>query len=295
MRRDRGLRACADRWGRALLFLLAILICRTEPTAFAQGTAKVNPPIEIPMELLFSRPLLRGTVNGEGPVAVLIDPQLRTTVIAPSLANRLNLREERDPSGIARSFIEFGFGALKLHKVPVEVRSTEGFVPELGSATQPTVIVSPSIWGDQLVTLDYGRFQLRVESGALPEPDGRDVYALVQGSNELRVSLAIGGRAIDARIDLLFPGGVLLPEAYLTELPLASKPADAASVRTREGSIKVREARLSESITVAGAKVNSRQVVFGRVDLATVGYGALPQLSVTYDVTRGRARVNRKQ
>jgi hypothetical protein len=262
--------------------------------AFAQGTAKVNPPMEIPMELLFSRPIIRGTVNGEGPIAVLIDPQLQTTRIAPALADRLKLKQTRDPSGIVLSFVEFAFGVHKLPKVPVEVRETAEVVPELRPASQPAVVLSASAWSDQLVTLDYGRFQVRVEPGTLPEPDGRDVYALVPGSNELRVSLAIGGRAIASRIDLLFPGGVLLPESYLAQLPLADKPGEVAPVRTREGSVKVREARLAENVTVAGAEVNSRLVLFGSVDLATVGYSALARLSITYDFTRGRARLNRK-
>ena len=136
MRRDRRLRTCALRWGMALLLVVAIpFVGPNRP--FGQGTAKVNPPIEIPMELLFSRPLIRGTVNGEGPVAVLIDPQLQTTRISPALADRLKLRQTRDPSGISQSFVEFVFGVHKLPKVPVEVRDTAQFVPELGPATQP--------------------------------------------------------------------------------------------------------------------------------------------------------------
>ena len=59
--------------------------------------------------------------------------------------------------------------------------------------------------------------------------------------------------------------------------------------------MKVREARLSENVTVAGAEIKSPLVLFGGVDLATVGYGALARLSITYDFSRGRARLNRKQ
>ena len=41
--------------------------------------------VEIAMELLFSRPLIRGAVNGTEPVAMLIDPELDTTRLTPAL------------------------------------------------------------------------------------------------------------------------------------------------------------------------------------------------------------------
>jgi hypothetical protein len=295
MKRDRRLPACTGHCGLAFLLVAAMQLWRTESATFAQATAKVNTAIEIPMELLFSRPLVRGTVNGEGPMVILIDPQLQTTLIAPALADRLNLKQAGNTRGTAQTLIELGFGVLRFPKVPVEVRGTAQFVPELRPASRPAVVLALSMWGDQLVTLDFGRFQVRVEPGALPEPNGRDVYALTPRSNELRVNLTIGGRAIEGRIDLLFPGGVLLPESYLTQLPLASKPTEAAPVSAREGAVKVREGRLTESVRLADVEVTSPLVLFGDVDRATVGYGALTRLSITYDMAQGRARLNRKQ
>ena len=295
MRRDR--REVAHTWCLSLVILLipASSLCPTQSAVVAQGTSKEGPPIEIAMELLFSRPVIRGTVNGQGPMAVLIDPQLKTSAIAPALADRLNFKQTRGASDAGRSFVELAFGLHKMPNVPVEIRDTTSFVPELSPASRPAVVLSLSTWQDQLVTIDYGRFQVRVESGALPEPNGRDIYALAHGSNELRVTPTIGGRAIDGKVDLLFPGTALLPESYVTELPLASKPTDAPPVRTREGAVKVREARLSESIALAGGNVDSAIVLFGNVERATLGYGALAQVSVTYDLARGRARLNRKQ
>jgi hypothetical protein len=295
MKRHQCVWACAHRWSFALLLLVAAHIYRTEPPALAQGTAKANPSIDIPMELVFNRPLLRGTVNGEGPIAMLIDPQLQTTLVSPVLVERLKLKAPRNSGSTARLSVDLGFGAFKTPKVPVEVGDTAGFVPELGPTAQPFVVLGLSTWSDQLVTLDYGRFQVHVAPGALPEPNGRDVHALAPVSNELRVNLEIGGRAVGCRIDPLFPGTVLFPASYLKELPLATKPTEAAPARTRDGSIMVREARLAESIMLASAEIKSPLVLFGNVDLATVGYGALARLSVTYDFSRRRAQLNRQQ
>jgi hypothetical protein len=294
MTQTRQADAGTHRWGSLALVMLSMLhFCSGNPPAHAQTTAKPNPPIEIPMELLFSRPVLRGTMNGQGPMVMLIDPQLQTTLISPGLADRLNLKRTQESSGTWPLSVELAFGATKFSKVPVEVRDTAPFLAELAVASRPAVVLSPSAWGDQLVTFDYGRFQVRLESGALPEPNKLDVYSLAQGSNELHVPLAIGGRSIDSRLDLLFPGGVLIPQSYLMELPLAGKPAEATPVRTREGSVTVRAARLADRMILAGVEVTSPLVLFGDVDRATVGYGALARLSITYDMTRGRARLNR--
>jgi hypothetical protein len=294
MKRERP-RQAAIRWGLVLFVVTSLPLDWADLPAFAQSSAKVSPIIEIPMELLFRRPQLRGTINGEGPIAMIIDPQLPTTLISRPLANRLNLKEARGSSGIEQTIADFGFGPHKFPQVPVEVRDIAPLIPELGPGSQPAAVLALTLWGDQLVTLDYARFQVRVEAGALPDPNGRDVYALAPQSNDLRVNIAIGGRSIESRIDLLFPRAVLLPQSYLTELPLAGKVTEGTPVRTREATVKVREARLADRLTLAGVEVTPPLVLFGDVDRATVGYGALARLSITYDLTRGRARLNRRQ
>jgi hypothetical protein len=284
--------ALARRAGVPLLFVAAIQGCWAEPIALGQAAAKAPLPIAIPMELLFSRPLVRGTVNAEAPVSMLIDPHLSTTLIAPGLADRLRIRPTRNDSGAPQAFVEFAFGAYKNPKVPVEVRDIGQYVSELGPASQPAVVLALSMWGDQLVTFDYGRFQMRVEPGALPDPNARDVYALVAPLNELRLSLAVGTGIVEGRIDPLFPGNILLPDSYLTELPLASKPMTAGPVRIRDRWLNVSEARLAETVTFAGAEMKAPLVAFGNIDRATIRYGALARLSITYDLTRGRAQLN---
>ena len=106
------------------------------------------------MELLFSRPVIRGTINGEGPVAVLIDPQLQTTALPCSRGSpqaETDTRPQRDYTVVRRVRV----WRHKLPKVPVEVRDTGESFLNSAPASQPAVVLSPSAWGDQLVTLDY--------------------------------------------------------------------------------------------------------------------------------------------
>jgi hypothetical protein len=251
------------------------------------------------MELLFSRPSVRGTINGEGPMPMLIDPQLETSILSPSLVDRLKLKVARNSANIASAVVQVEFGPLKAAQVPVEIRDTTRYLGD-SSRTPPALVLSLSVWTGQLVTLDYRRFQVRVEPGALPEPNGHDLYALVTDSNELRVNLGIDGRTVEGRLDLMFPGTLVLPNSFATELPLVTKPTETIPVTLREGVVKVREARLAGRVTLAAAEGMSPLVLLGDVPRPTVGYAAFIRLfdraglSITYDFTRKRARLNRQ-
>ena len=78
---------CHDRCGLLTLLLgLMALGAAVDTLLFAQA-----PAYQIPLELLAGRPLIRVTINGEGPFAVLIDPQRSLTLLDADLAARFRL------------------------------------------------------------------------------------------------------------------------------------------------------------------------------------------------------------
>ncbi len=94
------------------------------------------------------------------------------------------------------------------------------------------------------------------------------------------------------RVDPWFPAGVALPLSDLARLPLDSAPTDVTLAATRAGLVATREARVAEPLMVAGTALPSQLVLFGNVGkTGIVGYRWLAGLSLTYDVTHGRARL----
>jgi len=264
----------------------ALLVAWAGSPASAQATGQPEPATEIPLELLFSRPLVRATIDGDA-VALLLDPEAPTTRIAPEIAEQLKLGRDDVPPAVT-----LGLGDTTAAAVPVEIRDPADLLPEVRARVPLAGVLSLSVWPDQLVTLDYRRWLVRIEPGALPEPDGRTVFALQPDSGELFMDVAVGDRVITCRVDPWFPGGLLLPSSYLTGLPILGNTSDPRRVATRGGLVSVREAQLSASVTVADVEHTLPLVLFGNVgDVGLVGYQWLSRLSVTYDTAHDRARL----
>ncbi len=268
----------------------------------ATRNASVTPtPVVIPLELLANRPLVRVTVNGQGPFAFLIAPEDRQTRIAPELAEALKLRSEKN----VELTVELGWGgnepaipgvpqnSAQTVKVSVSIEDISGVTPEFTAAMRPRGIISLSAWNDHLVTLDYSKWRVSIEPGALPEPDSKDVFAL-DASGELHMVLSIGEHAIECHVDPLFPGNIVLPASSLTTLQLLGDPRDVGTFRTREGNFRVREGRLATDASVGPFTVKTPFVLLAdRATTATVGTPWLSHYAVTYDLSRGRVRLEK--
>lgn len=267
----------------------------------AASAAAQSEPAVIPMELLANRPVIRATVNGQGPFAFLITPEDDTTLIDRELAEQLKLKEIKRPAGgngtMPALTVEIAFGAGKTAgppaTIPVLVGDLSRAAPEVGAAARPRGIISLSVWKDQIVTIDYARWQIVHQPGALPDPNGQDVFALT-AERQLRLPLAIAEQTVECRVDPLYPGGLLLPPAYAAAVPVASVPKDFGELVTRDGPVHVHEARLAATALLGPFELKSPLVLIAnRGEMATIGTRWLGRFAVTYDLANGRARLER--
>ncbi len=281
--------------------LTALVLVSGVPTSDADrsvataGPAQSPEPVTIPMELLASRPLIRVTVNGQGPFPFLIGPEEQTTLIDAGLAEALKVRERPSGEGAPEPVVELGFGSNKTFKVPVSVTDLARFMPEFAPAVRPRGIISLLAWKDHLVTIDYARYRVTLGPGALPEPNGKDVFALT-ASRELRLPLSIAERWVDCRVDPLFHRGLVLPASYVDELPIDRANRDWGSVSTREGTLRVKEARLATNLMLGPFELKAPVVFLAEGgETATIGAQWLGRFSVTYDLANARARLERSR
>jgi hypothetical protein len=279
----------------ACLLLLVPVGAGAGQTSQSEKATPPTPTLDVAMELLASRPLVRATINGQGPFALLIDPQAVKTLLDPRLAEALNLKPQPGGgAGTPQYQIDLGFGTTSVAKVPVEIVDLTRFAPEVVAAARPRGVISLSIWQDQLVTLDFARWRVQVVPGALPEPNGKDIVALSAG--QVRVMLVIGEYSGPCEVDPNFPGGLLLPSATATDLTLAEKPRAVPSVNTRTGPVPVEEARLTMPGVIGGFAFDAPLVQFGGAnDRALLGTAWLSSFTLTYDMSHGRVRLDRQR
>ena len=260
------------------------------------SSAQPLPPIQdevkqvlIPMELLANRPLVRAMVNGQGPFALLVVPDARRTLIDAELGEELKIH--RSGNAAAEAPVELAFPNHTV-KTSAVVGDISGYVAEFPAVVRPRGVLSLTAFGDQLVTLDYPRWKLSIEPGALEEPDGKNVFQLTK-TLELRLPLAINGQSIDCVVDPLFPSDLIVPATTLGAD--ASRVArDIGVMRTPTGLRRVRELKLTETSTLGPFQLKAPLVLMTDFpDPARIGAAWLGRYEVTYDVAHERIRIER--
>ena len=251
-------------------------------------------PVVLNMELLGSRPLVRVSVNGKGPFAFLLSPESETTLVDRTLAAELDAKTQSSASGGSHVDVTLELGSIKT-TVTAAVTDIAQFVPEFGPRALPRGVISLSVWKNQLVTIDYPRWRVMTEPGALPAADGREVFDLSPG-REFTVPLSIAERSVPCRVDPLFSGGILVPASFVKDLPLVGRPIPRGSISMPKGALDVQEARLAVSVRLGGFEIPNPIVQFSdRLPTAIVGGQLLVAFSITYDLSNGRARLDRQK
>jgi hypothetical protein len=260
------------------------------------AAAQAPPPVQdestqvlIPMELLANRPLVRAMVNGQGPVAFLIVPETRRTLIDPELGDLLKVH--RSANAPVETAVELAF-ATHTAKTTASVEDISRYVSEFPAAVRPRGVLSLSAFGDQLVTLDYPRWKLMLERGALEEPNGKNVFPLTNAL-ELRLPLVIADQSIDCIVDPLFPNDLLVPASVLIgEGPRPTR--DVGVMRTPAGLRRVREVKLPTTATLGPFQLKAPLVlVTDATGPARIGAPWLGLYEVTYDLAHERIRIDR--
>ena len=283
-----------------LVACLAVLSPFAASVDSTTGLQKLTPTIEpaeaksieLPMELLASRPLVRVKIYGQGPFGFIVDPEATQTTIDAKLIETLKLVPIKNTDGSLSRRVDLEVGKNLLMDVAYEPRDLSQLVPELGPTAQPRGVLSLSNWPDQLVTVDYTRWRVMITPGALAEPNGKTVFALDSSPLQLFVALSIGERTFRCKIDPMFPGGLLLPADSLLEFPLAEPARDDGMMHTRRGQTFIKLARVEAEASLGGFIFKTPQVQFGGAGTdATLGWQWLSDFALTYDLTHGRAQL----
>ncbi len=255
------------------------------------AVAPVVEPVVVPFELMANRPVVRVTINGQGPFPLLLGPEEQQTQIDPELAELLKLKLPEP--GLPPLTVDVVFSPKYTAKMEIAIQPLTRVAPEFPPAMRPRGVISLAAWRDMLVTLDYSRWKISIEPGALPEANRKDVFDL-NAAGELRLPLSLGGEAIDCHVDPWFPNALLVPTTMLGEGQLAGEPRDQGMMKTKETALRVREGRLLADPVLGPFEVKTPLILLAdTIESATVGTPWLARYAVTYDLAHGRVRLGR--
>ena len=157
--------------------------------------------------------MVEARIRGEGSLLFALDPG-NETVIARQVATRLGLPASASAAtgdtaihveGLKRGTIELAFFSADLWDA----------TPLSPGSEVPAGILALELLSDHLVTFDYAKRQLRLETGALPGADGRDILAYtLDDENRITVPTDVaghGGLALGVNLDAGVIGGLSRP------------------------------------------------------------------------------------
>jgi len=198
------------------------------PTVGVKPVAAPPAEMTIPMELMRNRPVVRATINGQGPFALLVAPEAQATVIDQSLI--VEPKDKKSEAHRGPHEVEIDFGTVKLSSVKVQTVAMATLFPDVGPAARPRGVLTAQVWPGKLITLDYLKYQVLIGPGTLDDMDPREVFASSDKSIGVGMPVSVAGRSLTCRLDPTFTGGLLLPDSYSQTLFLLNKPITTGSI-----------------------------------------------------------------
>jgi hypothetical protein len=257
-------------------------------------------PVILPMRYYGNRPAVEVRVNGRGPFLFLIDtgaagPPARADIaLVRQLGLRLQGRAATSDAGGAVVPID----RVVLDRIdigPLSAIGVEAYSRDYNTAdylVRIDGILGLNLFRDVLLTLDYGRSEVRLERGELPQADGRTIlnYELVEGNPAITVR--IGSRSFPVLLDSGNIRALDLPADWLRTMNLASFPRIAGSSTSVSGTVGLREVVLAEPLVIGHYRFDNPRVTFAaEFQEANLGSTILRAFSVTIDQKNRRVRL----
>jgi hypothetical protein len=254
----------------------------------------------IPMRLVDGRIIVAVTVNGKGPFPFVFDTGAHGSVMDLSFARQQGLELGAEimvgsPGGAGRpghlvTIDHAGIGGLTLGRLTSVAFDGMPFK----GADPPRGVLGPYGLSGLLITLDYPNARLVFARGALPAPDGREIFGWDDAQSLPSVPVMVAGQAARMHLDSGAAYGLSFPIALAQSLPLATPLAVVGRARTVDLDVVVKGAPLKGTVTIGRYTLENPPVVFSEVqkEIGNVGPPVLRQFALTIDPANRRLRLS---
>jgi CubicO group peptidase (beta-lactamase class C family) len=256
--------------------------------------------VRVPMEWTGHVASVSVMINGQGPFRFGIDTGAAGCArIDADLARRLGLAQigetmVGDPSGknMRRATVvqidSLGIGGARFTAVP----ATSGDMAGRVMGDRVDGILGFGLFADCLWTLDYPALRMTLAQGGLE--DGSDVVPFRDERGIPSVTLRVAGIDVDADVDAGAMGGISLPDALASRLPLREPPRVVGHARTVSNEFDIKAAHLDGDVALGEITFTKPTVEFQPIfPVANVGARILRDFVLTFDQRTHRLRLAR--
>jgi len=286
----------------ALVCLPAVLLAGPEPAHEADKAPDrielASPEVIVPLRMEKGRPVVEVAIDGKGPFPFVLDTGAGGTVLGSDLVSELALPEAGEtrigdpinPHAITAKRVRIGrltLGGATFSDMTATSMENAGLRVHLGARG----VLGMPVFAELLLTLDFGRGEVRIGRGQLPSPDGKGVVAYRPGfGGTIRVPITVGPLELEADLDSGSPAAVSLPNDYMDRLPLEGKPVEIGRARTVTSEFAVYGATLKGAVQIGGHRLENPALRFNRLPVANVGSELLRRFAITIDQKSRRIR-----
>jgi len=266
------------------------------PLAFEMDSGTVV----VPMRLKDGRIELDVTVDGKGPVPVVLDTGAHGSVVDLAYAKEagLSLGDEvrvGSPNGEGIPGRRVSIGRLDIGGLHVKAVPAVAFEPWPFPKSEAYArgVLSPYGLAGLLVEIDYPGKRVVFRKGSLPEPDGREIFGWDRARGLPEIPITVAGKTIPAHLDSGAASGLSLPERMSAELPLASPLVEIGRARLVDRELVVRGATLDGEVRIGRYVLDKPEIDFVDIarEQANVGPAILSQLKLILDPAKDRLRI----
>ena len=262
--------------------MLALLVLTVSASLLAED-------YNAPMDLRRNMPFVQVMVNGKGPYTFGIDTGTGgDALVTPALIEQLTLPvsgkiEVGDPTGRnKREVSQVKIETLEVARVTFKNVQAVQFEPSQREGQVEGILGFP-LFAKYLLTLDYPKQQLRLETGALKPDGGKTILPFTMPDSVPVIQLRVGTQQFDAHVDSRGPG-LSIPEKFAAGLKFASQPIVLGRGRTVSNEFEIKGAELDGSIELGAYTFPHPFLAMDPVlPLANFGAIALRNFTVTFD------------
>lgn len=257
-----------------------------------------GPALSIPISFTAAMPTFEAMVNGKGPFRLGFDTGAMGGVhIAAAAADRAGLSVvgqamATDPSGRNPQPIKL-YGPAQVEVAGRTFSAMANESPAFAGSKLATLdgIAGLGLFGGGLVTIDYGKARITVAPGALPPPDGRNIFAY-QGQLP-RLTVQVDGRPVEAHLDTgNIRAAIIVPEAFADQLAGRAAATEAGVAHTVSSAIPMFAVKLTSTPRIGDTPLAVTEAQYPSVaTIGNVGSLALQGLVVRIDTVNRRVQV----
>ncbi|MGH9641943.1 MAG: aspartyl protease family protein, partial [Terriglobales bacterium] len=252
-------------------------------------------PITVPMLKINNRPAIDAYVNGKGPFKLAVETGADVSSFSQTMANQLGL--------VASGHVQIGpnqtVEMAHVDSVSVGGVTYKGLTVLIGAFADASIdgFLGTNVFTQHLLKMDFDRRLLTFSKGALPAPNGRDIFSLTRTpTGQIDVNLTIGDSQLPAAIDTRGEFFISLPENTMAQYKLkATGSAEREGGGVSLGRHRNTSRRLAVDAQLGRYRILTPVVTFAPLPFAILGRRFIENFGLTLDLSNLRVKFDRAE